>query len=219
MSKKISVFVWILVLVFLIGGSYALIQSQQTTESGEGLTLKTPIYNDLDSDIKSGDTSEDKNNPQLQSQNINGDKADTILQEDVLPRVPDIRLSSTLGQSVSIRDFDEKVVVMYYWASWCPPCIYGMPDIQDLHEQFEKRDDLILIAVNATDGYRETKEVATKFLNDNNYTFLSLFDEESKLANFLNIRFIPSVFVIDKGGVVYKQINKDDIIKTVNELL
>lgn len=171
MSKKGSIFIWIIALILIMGGSYAFLESQKDSEN------------------------------------------------DVYNRVPDIRLSSTLGESVSIRDYEDKVLVIYYWASWCPPCIFGMPDIQEIHEQFEQRDDLMLIAINATDGVRETKKIATKFLDDNNYTFLSLFDEESIIGNFLEVRFIPSIFVIDKQGVVYKQIDKDDIIKTVNEVI
>ncbi len=189
MSKKSSIFIWIIALILVMGGSYAFLESQKDTETDK---LQESIKDDYKTETN---------------------------QTENLVRVPDIRLSSTLGESVSIRDYDDKVLVIYYWASWCPPCIFGMPEIQEIHEQFEQRDDLKLIAVNATDGVRETKEVATKFLNDNNYTFLSLFDENSRIGNFFGINFIPTVFVIDRQGVVYKQIDKDDIIRTVNEVI
>ena len=75
-----------------------------------------------------------------------------------------------------------------------------MPDLQNLHNEFEKGDDNVLLSVNLTDGQRETKEKADKFLNENNYDFNLFYDYDGLGFSLFNVQSVPSTFIIDEKG-------------------
>jgi len=60
------------------------------------------------------------------------------------------------GEEVSLSDFRGRIVVLNFWASWCPHCRAEMPDFQKLHDQFSEGEDVVLLLINQIDGSRET---------------------------------------------------------------
>jgi thiol-disulfide isomerase/thioredoxin len=139
------------------------------------------------------------------------------------PKFPSFTLTDLSGNSVSLSDYRGKVVVLNFWASWCPPCRQEMPELQALHNEFSQGDNAVFLALNMVDGVRETKANAEKFLKDNGYTFTNLIDERSSFSNRLGITSIPTTFILDRAGHVHDSIlgatTKSRILKAVNEVV
>lgn len=107
------------------------------------------------------------------------------------------------GNIVKLSDYkDKKPVVINIWASWCGPCKAEMPYFEDAINKYGDKVEFLMI--NLTDGQRETKEKALKFLKDNNLEMDVLYDLDYSAANAYNIRGIPRTIFIDKGGnIIY----------------
>jgi len=116
---------------------------------------------------------------------------------------PEIVLNDLQGQTVKLSDYNGKVIILNFWASWCPPCKAEMPELNQTATELANGQEAVLLAVNLTDGVRETVDKARKYINDNNYSMQVLLDNEGKAANAYKIVNIPSTFIIDKQGEIY----------------
>lgn len=127
------------------------------------------------------------------------------------PMAPDFSLTNLQGETVKLSDYKGKVVILNFWASWCPPCIAEMPDFDKVNKELIKENDAVILAVNLTDGNRETEEKARKFINDKGYSLNVLFDKESVAARLYDIKSIPTTYMINRDGSFYKYTDKNDI--------
>jgi len=104
-----------------------------------------------------------------------------------------------------------------FWDSWCPPCIDEMPELQDVHDSLG--EGKVLLAINLTDGQRETRELADKFLDKNGYDMNVLYDTEGKAYTPFGISSIPQTFIIDKEGMVIYNISGATNKATIDALV
>lgn len=119
---------------------------------------------------------------------------------------PEITLNDLNGQIVKLSDYRGKVVILNFWASWCPPCKSEMPDLDGAAREFSKGNEAVLLAVNLTDGSRETSATARKYIADNKFSMTVLLDTKSNAATAYNITNIPTTYIIDKQGVIVNSI-------------
>jgi Peroxiredoxin len=135
---------------------------------------------------------------------------------------PDITLNDLNGQTVKLSDYRGKVVILNFWASWCPPCKSEMSDLDGAAREFSKGNNAVLLAVNLTDGSRETSATASKYITDNKFSMTVLLDTKSNAANAYNITSIPTTYIIDKQGIIVNSIigptTKDALIKYADQL-
>ncbi len=111
---------------------------------------------------------------------------------------PDFSASDLEGHQVVLSEFeDQKVVVLDFWASWCPPCLEAMPTLQELHDEFKGRPVEIL-AVNLGQG----REHIRSFLERGKYTFRVVLDERQTIGNQFGVNAIPALVVVDADGRV-----------------
>lgn len=110
---------------------------------------------------------------------------------------PDLELVDLAGNAVRLADTRGKVVLLNAWATWCPPCLAEMPDLQhyyDLH-----RDELFtLLGVNIG----ERAEVVEGFVNQMGLTFPIWLDPQEETLRALKTISLPTSIVIDPEGVV-----------------
>lgn len=116
-------------------------------------------------------------------------------------KVKDFALKDLAGETVHLSDFAGRVVVLNFWATWCPPCRDEMPEFAELDDGLNEYD-AVLLAVNMTDGKRETKSRVQKFISQNNYKMKVLLDEGCLTAGYFGVQYIPSTFVIDARGIL-----------------
>lgn len=131
----------------------------------------------------------------------------------------DIVLTDMSGKQVSLDSFKGKTVVLNFWATWCPPCRGEMPEFDELNKEFQKTGEAVLLAVNLTDGKRETPERVAEFLRETGYSMTVLLDEKQEAASFFGVRYIPTTFILDKDGRLAGQIQGATTKDAVLELL
>jgi peroxiredoxin len=115
---------------------------------------------------------------------------------------PDFTLENMQGEKVSLAQLRGKVVIVNFWATWCPPCRAEMPSMEVLHQTF-KDDDFVMLAINVEKNGRET---VTGFLRESPYSFPILLDDRSKAQNLYGVFQYPVSFIVDRSGMVVKKV-------------
>ena len=87
-----------------------------------------------------------------------------------------------------------KVILLDFWATWCPPCVRSLPHTQELYETYKDRG-LEVIAIHSVRG----AETAGAFAQENGYTFPIALDSGATGAVY-GVEAIPSYYLIDKNG-------------------
>jgi len=112
---------------------------------------------------------------------------------------PDFQLQTLDGQAVSLGDFRGNPVLLNFWATWCGPCRFEMPFIQEIFEKKEWSDTgLVILAIDIGESPSEVKE----FMENYDLSFAVLLDTNQDVALEYNIRAIPTTFFIDKDGII-----------------
>lgn len=130
---------------------------------------------------------------------------------------PTFTIKNASGENVSLSDYKGQIVILNFWASWCPPCIEEMPELQEVHDSLG--EGKVLLMINLTDGQRETRELADKFLDRNGYDMNVLYDTEGKAYTPFGITSIPQTFIIDEEGVVIYNITGATDKATIDALV
>ena len=112
---------------------------------------------------------------------------------------PDISLRDINGNTVSLSDFKGKVIILDFFATWCPPCRQEIPDFIALQKQYGDRE-FAMVGVSLTPA-NDVKPFAEKL--GVNYTIL-VADAKSQAA-YGPIRSIPTTFIIDKEFNIAKK--------------
>ncbi len=112
---------------------------------------------------------------------------------------PDIKLQDIKGNAIQLSSFKGKVIILDFFATWCPPCRQEIPDFIALQEEYKDKD-FVMIGVSLT-PLDDVKPFTEKL--GINYTVL-IGDDKAESA-YGPIRSIPTTFVIDKDFKVAKK--------------
>ena len=115
---------------------------------------------------------------------------------------PDFQLEDTKGNQVSLAALRGKVVLVNFWATWCPPCREEMPAMERLNEVMAD-DDFVMLAINTE---QKGRTVVPEFLKKTPYTFPILFDDKEVVQQRYGVYKFPESFVIRKDGTVDQKI-------------
>lgn len=105
-------------------------------------------------------------------------------------------LTDEKGQRVSFTAFEDQVVFLNFWATWCPPCIAEMPDIHSLFQEM-KADEISFVMVSLDDDFAK----ALEFKKRKGYEF-PIYHLTSRRPPVFQRDAIPSTFVIDPQGKI-----------------
>ena len=97
--------------------------------------------------------------------------------------------------TVSLKEYRNQVVFVDFWASWCVPCRYSFPWMNEMHERYGK-DGLKVIGINVD----KDKAMAQKFLELIPATFDIAYDPEGEVADLYSLKVMPSSYLIDRDG-------------------
>ena len=110
-------------------------------------------------------------------------------------KVIDFELESLAGRKVKLSSFTGKVVVLNFWATWCPPCREEVPSMQALYDKLGKLG-FEIVAVNL----QEDKAKVSSFARTNKMTFPILLDLKGEIGATYGASAIPTSYVIDRRG-------------------
>ena len=113
----------------------------------------------------------------------------------------DFTLPLLSGGNASLSAEKGKVVILNFWATWCPPCRAEMPSMETLYKKF-KNDGLEILAVDLG----EDKSTVQKFIQNNGYTFPVLLDTNGKAGDDYGISAIPTTFILDRSGMIIARV-------------
>ena len=116
---------------------------------------------------------------------------------DDRPEAPSFSLRNPDGDKVELSDFKGKVLLLNFWATWCPPCRAEMPEMEQLYQAFKDKGFAIL-AVSIDD----TPEVIPPFMKTMNLTFPTAHDRGARVARRYGFRGPPLSYLIDVQGKV-----------------
>ncbi len=106
-------------------------------------------------------------------------------------------VSINTGQQISLTDFRGKVVLLDFWASWCPPCLASLPAYDQMREEIGT-EEFEIIAVNV-DQYTED---GLAFLEKHPVRYPVLADPDGEIGIPYEIRTLPRSFLIDRDGQI-----------------
>ena len=116
--------------------------------------------------------------------------------------VPEIRATTLDGTRLTSEDLHGKVVLVNFWATWCPPCRFEMPGFQRVYE--DKRDKGFVIVGLSTD--RAGEQVVRDFLAERGITYPVAMAPASVVQAFGGVQALPSSFLIDRQGRVRQEV-------------
>jgi cytochrome c biogenesis protein CcmG, thiol:disulfide interchange protein DsbE len=100
------------------------------------------------------------------------------------------------GSRVSIADLRGKVVVLDFWASWCPPCRAQAPVIDKVARKHDGKGVVVLGVSTSGDDWAE----AVRFAQSHNLSYANLYDENSAVSKAYRVQSLPTLVVLDTGG-------------------
>ena len=122
---------------------------------------------------------------------------------------------------ISFSNFEGKVLLVNFWATWCPPCIKEMPSLDRLKSKLDKNFDVIAISVD-----RDGKKKVRDFFQKNKINNLKIFfDVKNTLAKEMNLFGVPTTYFVDKKGNIIgfyqgdMEWDNDTVIKFINYLI
>jgi peroxiredoxin len=103
-------------------------------------------------------------------------------------------------RKVSLDEFRGKVVVLNFWATWCPPCIEEMPSLVQMQQKMKARGvEVVAISVDAD------KSAYQSFLKEHNVDLLTVRDPDQKSNNLYGTFKFPETYIIDRHGVLRRK--------------
>lgn len=131
-------------------------------------------------------------------------------------------LLDSKGKNYQLADYQGKPLVIKYWASWCPICLAGLDEIEDISADKNKDYELITIVTPNYKNEKSTSEFIEWFDTLDADNSVVLFDEEGKFAKKLGVRAYPSFVYYDSQGEMIKVLpghaDKETIAKNSKEI-
>ena len=119
--------------------------------------------------------------------------------DDAKRQQADFTLTDLQGKSWHLKDLRGKVVLLNFWATWCPPCRKEMPDLEELYHRFDNQG-FVVLAISDEDAAK-----VSPFLAERNITYPVLLDPGRKVNEQFRIEGIPKSFVYDRSGKLVAQ--------------
>jgi thiol-disulfide isomerase/thioredoxin len=117
---------------------------------------------------------------------------------------PEFTLEDMDEEKHSLKDLRGKVVLLNFWATWCPPCRREMPSMERLYQKLSGEDFTVVAVNQMEDGDHVFAYIGQL---DVDPTFTILFDKDSKVSNSFSVKGLPTTYLIDKqGNIRYRAI-------------
>ena len=114
---------------------------------------------------------------------------------------PDFEMETFDGETLRLSELEGKVVVLNFWASWCPPCRWEMPFFETMWNEYRDRG-VVFVGVAMAD----TLEDAHGFAQEAGVTYPIGLDQTNEIVRAYEVRSLPTTFFIDKEGQIQRRL-------------
>ena len=108
-----------------------------------------------------------------------------------------LRLSLQTEIDIKLSDHKGKIVIVDFWATWCPPCRRGIPDLIDIQKEY--KNDVVIIGISLD---TQTKPDVVPFIKEFGINYPVAYATMEVVQNYGNIESIPTSFIIDQSGKI-----------------
>lgn len=134
-------------------------------------------------------------------------------------KAAEFELKTLEGKSVKLSDYQGKIVIVDFWATWCAPCRKGVPDLVELQKEY--KDNLVVIGI-SLDQQNTIKDL-NPFIKNYGINYPVVLGTQKVVMDYGNIQAIPTSFVIDQKGYIVDShiglVPKSTYVNTINNLL
>jgi len=185
----------IVMLVLLLGIVAAIIFWPTEAETTEDVVVEETVE-------EQPAKSEEKSEEQKELDEV---EATTLIQ--VGDEAPDFTVNMLDGRTIKLSELRGKVVMVCFWATWCPPCRQELAHLQEgVIDQFAGKE-FVVLPISRGEG----RDVVEKFITDNGYKFAVGLDPDQSIYRLYATNFIPRTFIVGKDGkVVYRVAGYDE---------
>ncbi len=122
------------------------------------------------------------------------------------------------GNKVKLSDYNNRLVLLDFWATWCPPCRAEIPNLVGINKTFT-RQEFVIISVNGFE--RGSTEEAVKFVKSNNMNWIHIIDKSAArdIAVKYNVQLIPTMYLIKNGKILAEGLRGESLKTKIKELL
>jgi len=115
---------------------------------------------------------------------------------------PDFTLKTVDGRTVTLSSLRGKLVLVNFWATWCPPCREEMPSMEELYRNYAP-GGLELLAINIEE---DGPQVLPEFLKEHPHTFPVLCDTAQSVSVRYGVYQFPETFIVDRNGIIIDKV-------------
>jgi peroxiredoxin len=151
------------------------------------------LYMELASLVRYEHMKAESDNPQFAESMAKLEAADEARQK------ADFTLSDLQGKQWHLRDLRGKVVLVNFWATWCPPCRKEMPDLQALYDKY-KDQGFVILAISDEEAAK-----VSPFISERKISYPVMLDPGRKVNDLFQVAGIPKSFVYDRDGKMVAQ--------------
>lgn len=131
----------------------------------------------------------------------------------------DFELYTTDGKLIKLSNYKNKVVLVDFWATWCPPCRKSIPDLIALKNEYKDKDfEIIGISLD-----QQTKPDVIPFVKNTGINYPVAYYTNDVINKFGGVEAIPTIFIVDKSGKVVQKFvgltDKNILQNLINDLL
>jgi cytochrome c biogenesis protein CcmG/thiol:disulfide interchange protein DsbE len=113
-------------------------------------------------------------------------------------KAPDFALKTLEGKTVKLSDYKGKIIIIDFWATWCPPCRKGIPDLIELQKAYSK--DLVIVGI-SLDQERTLKDLKP-FIENYGINYPVVLGNEKVVKDYGGVNAIPTSFIVDQKGFI-----------------
>lgn len=207
--KKQNILLIILGVIVIAGGVWFLTRDNIDKEDNDAAVVderdeldQSPQDKQEDSEERDAEKDDIEDSDEVSQPEENTDQAKPSEDSDqsaseieVGKAAPDFNLKTLSGENVGLSDYEGKIVLLNFWATWCGFCVKEMPDL----DKFDKEhDDIVVLAIDV----REEEGKVRDYIEGGGYDFEVALDLDGKVSEDYLISSYPTSYFIDTDGIL-----------------